>query len=228
MMQGDAKVMAGNGVPWDPNKHYQDVAIAERYDRERFSSVAGRVFNRLERSVLRAAFADVPRTARVLDLPCGTGRLAETLLQEGFRVEGADISAAMLEVARRKLERFGPAFTTRVGDVRELAQRERGTYDVGLCARVLMHFPLAQQVEFLRSVATLVKGRVVFSQSLSTPYHRARRQLKRVLRHANPARYPITEDELRELLAGAGLREVRRLRLNRLVSEAVMVVTEHR
>jgi 2-polyprenyl-3-methyl-5-hydroxy-6-metoxy-1,4-benzoquinol methylase len=145
----------------------------------------------------------------------------------GYKVVGVDISAAMLEVARRKLQRFDGRFESRVGDVHELARAEQGTYDVALCARVLMHFPLAQQIEFLRSVATLARGRVVFSQSLSSPYQRMRRRVKRALRNAGPAAYPITEQELRELLRGAGLREVGRYRLNRVISEAMFVAAEH-
>ncbi len=214
-------------MDWDPTNHYKDVAVAERYDQERFSGLPGRVFNALERRALRRAFASTPRTLTVMDLPCGTGRLAATLLEEGFKVVGVDISAAMLAVAQRKLQRFGPGFRTRVGDVRELAQGEKGTYDVALCARVLMHFPLAQQTEFLRSVATLVKGTIVFSQSLSTPYQRMRRRVKNLLGNPPPAMYPITESQLRSLLQGAGLREVRRFRVSRLISEGMFVVAEH-
>ena len=214
-------------MDWDPVNHYKEVAVAERYDRERFSGISGRVFNALERRVIRRAFHAIPRTQTVLDLPCGTGRLAETLLADGFRVVGVDISAEMLHVAQRKLERFGERFQTRVGDARELARLERGTYDVALCARVLMHFPLEEQIEFLKSVATLTKGTVVFSQSLSTPYQRFRRRIKKILGNPQPAVYPITENDLKALLAGAGLREVRRLRLSRLLSEAACIVTEH-
>jgi 2-polyprenyl-3-methyl-5-hydroxy-6-metoxy-1,4-benzoquinol methylase len=214
-------------MDWDPVNHYKEVAVAERYDRERFSGVAGRVFNALERRVISRAFRPIPRDQTVLDLPCGTGRLAETLLADGFHVVGVDISGAMLDVARRKLERFGSRFETRVGDVHELARTERKTYDVALCARILMHFPLEEQIRFLRSVAALTRGTVIFSQSLSTPYQRFRRQIKKVLRNPLPAAYPITTRELETLLDGAGLREVRRLRLSPLISEAACIVTEH-
>jgi 2-polyprenyl-3-methyl-5-hydroxy-6-metoxy-1,4-benzoquinol methylase len=214
-------------MDWDPINHYKDVAVAERYDRERFSGLPGRVFNALERRMLRRAFAPIARSQKVMDLPCGTGRLAETLLEDGFHVVGIDISAPMLEVAQRKLQRFGSGFQTRVGDVRDLAKGERASYDVALCARVLMHFPLEQQIEFLRCVAVLTKGTVVFSQSLSTPYQRMRRRVKKLLGHAAPAMYPITETQLKSLLSGAGLREVRRFRLSRPISEAILVVSEH-
>jgi len=214
-------------MDWDPVTHYQEVAIAERYDRERFSSISGRVFNSLEKSVIRAAFRDVPKTARILDLPCGTGRLASALLESGFSVEGVDISAAMLDVAKRKLHSFGDRFTTRVADVHELAKAEPKRYDAALCARVLMHFPLDEQTAFLKSVAQLTKGTVVLTQSLSSPYQRFRRSVKKLIGNQPPANYPLTEDDLASLLRGAGLREVRRLRLAALISEAMVVITEH-
>ena len=211
---------------WDPTTHYKNTAVAERYDRERFSSIPGRVFNSLEKRCVRKAFADLPRGAALLDVPCGTGRFAQVLLDEGFLVAGVDISAAMLEVARRKLEGHGPRFGTRVADVRDLAKAEPKRYDAALCARVLMHFPLAEQITFLASVAELTKGRVVFSQSLDTPYQRLRRRMKRLLGNQPPAAHPICERDLAKLLAGAGLREVARLRPMALLSEAIYVIAE--
>ena len=35
---------------WNPTTHYKDVAVAERYDRERFSRLSGRVFNEIGRA----------------------------------------------------------------------------------------------------------------------------------------------------------------------------------
>src|SRR5689334_7578524 len=84
---------------WNANAHYQDEKVASEYDAVRFSSVAGRVFNTLERNAVVSAFASLPRGARIADIPCGTGRLAEPLLEAGFRVHGMDISAQMLGVA---------------------------------------------------------------------------------------------------------------------------------
>lgn len=214
-------------MDWNPTTHYKDRGVAERYDNQRFSGLAGRVFNGLERAALCRAFIGTPRSAVLMDLPCGTGRLAETLLEQGFHVVGIDISAAMLHVAQRRLDRFGARFETVMSDVNELARNRRGIYDVALCARVLMHFPLEQQIEFLKSVALLTKGTVVFSQSLSTPYQRLRRKIKRFLGNQTPAMHPVTESELRELLAGASLREVRRHRVASLISEGMFVVAEH-
>jgi 2-polyprenyl-3-methyl-5-hydroxy-6-metoxy-1,4-benzoquinol methylase len=214
-------------MDWDPTTHYQTERVAESYDRERFSSLAGRIFNALEKYNIRRAFAAVPRGAVLLDLPCGTGRLAEVLLEDGFTVVGVDISPDMLRVAQRKLQRFGGSFKTQVGDVRELARQERERYDAALCARVLMHFPLDEQITFLKGVALLVKGKVIITHSLSTPYQRLRRLAKRWLGYQPPVLYPVTGAELRRLLAGAGLVEVKRLRPFPLLTEEVIVIAEH-
>ena len=66
-------------MEWNPTTHYKDIAVAERYDRERFSRLSGRVFNALEKRAVRRAFRSVDRSSVIADLPCGTGRLAETL-----------------------------------------------------------------------------------------------------------------------------------------------------
>ena len=213
-------------LTWDPTVHYKDVDVAQRYDDERFARLTGRLFNALEKAYIARAFANVPAGARILDLPCGTGRLAEVLLDRGLDVHGVDISPAMLEVARRKLARFGTRFSTQVADVRDLAGGAAETFEAGMCARVLMHFPLAQQIEFLAGVAALVRGPLVITHSLSTPYHRFRRDAKRWIGNPPSAGYPITNAELERLLAGARLRELRRLRPSRLITEEIIVVAE--
>jgi 2-polyprenyl-3-methyl-5-hydroxy-6-metoxy-1,4-benzoquinol methylase len=214
-------------MDWDPVSHYKDVAVAERYDRERFSRMTGRIFNALEKRAVRKAFrGSEPRPTLIADVPCGTGRLAEALLEDGYSIAGIDISPAMLDVAKRKLERFGSRFRTKVADVRDLAIVEPRAYDAALCARVLMHFQLEDQIRFLTSVAALSKRIVVFSQSLSTPYQRLRRRLKRLIGNPPSASYPITETELAQLLRGSNLRELSRVRVESLISEVVYIVAE--
>jgi 2-polyprenyl-3-methyl-5-hydroxy-6-metoxy-1,4-benzoquinol methylase len=214
-------------MEWDPVTHYQDIAVAERYDRERFSRLTGRIFNALEKRAVRKAFGgSEPRAKVIVDIPCGTGRLAEALLEDGYDIVGIDISPAMLDVAKRKLQRFGNRFRTKVGDVKDVARREPLAYDGALCARVLMHFPLDDQIQFLKSVGALSRGSVVFSQSLSTPYQRLRRSIKRLIGNPPPANFPITESQLALLLRGANLKEVRRVRVASLISEGAYIVAE--
>lgn len=62
--------------------------------------------------------------ARVLDLACGTGRIAVPLAARGFAVSGLDISNRVLEEARAA----GPELDFRQGDMRELPWPE-GSFD---------------------------------------------------------------------------------------------------
>lgn len=208
---------------WNPNEHYKSHTVAVAYDAARFSSLPGRVFNRWEQRVVEKCFKDVKKSALLVDVPCGTGRLAERLLEAGYRVHGVDISGEMLNVARQRLQRFGGTFTCEIGDARN-ATANTSAYDGALCARVLMHFPLEQQISFLAGVARLGAPVVVINHSLDSPYQRFRRAIKRLLGHQPPARFPITRRDIRALLRGAGLREVRRYRLLPLISEAIYIV----
>ncbi|HKO88070.1 MAG TPA: methyltransferase domain-containing protein [Burkholderiales bacterium] len=218
--------MDNKRLNWDPVTHYQDTEIARRYDKERFSRLTGRIFHRLECHFISRAFKSMPRGGKIIDVPCGTGRLAEVLLEDGYKIVGVDISAPMLTVASERLARFGDRFEPQVADVRQM-ELPAQAYDAALCARVLMHFPLAEQISFLKSVAKLTRGPVVLTQSLSTPYQRFRRRMKRLIGNPAPAGYPITNKELATLLQESGLREVKRFRPMALITEEIIVVAEH-
>ena len=58
----------------------------------------------------------------ILELACGTGRVALPLAREGYQVTGIDVSSAMLEIARHKVDNEGLAgrVTLVEQDMREL------------------------------------------------------------------------------------------------------------
>jgi len=211
---------------WDPNSFYRDAEVAANYDRERFSSLAGAVYVWLERRALLRALREVPKGTQILDLPCGTGRLAEVLLEAGYRVVGADVSAEMLDVAKNRLKRFGELFSWEIRDAHRSSAADH-KYAAALCARVLMHFPLEEQISFLKGVAASSKKYVIITHSFDSPYQRARRCAKRVIVGTkSPAAYPVNSANIRDLLSHSGLRELRRIRLTRLLSEAIIIVAE--
>ena len=71
-----------------------------------------------ERTELEVDFvaSQIRPAGRVLDVPCGTGRVAVPLAERGFTVAGLDISEAVLAVAREA----DPGIDFRHGDMREL------------------------------------------------------------------------------------------------------------
>jgi 2-polyprenyl-3-methyl-5-hydroxy-6-metoxy-1,4-benzoquinol methylase len=210
----------------DPSTEYQDQALAERYDKVRFSSGTGYFINNREQQFVRRTFKGLPTGAAIVDLPCGTGRLSIPLLEDGYRVVGADISPAMLNVAKQKLKEFGDQFTTEVIDAHNLSQLGI-VFQGAVCARIFVHMPFEEQVAFLKAVADNTDGPIIITHSINTPWMRLRRSIKRLLgHHGTPARYTVTNTDLRRLLTEAGLREKERFSPIPLISEAVMVVAE--
>jgi SAM-dependent methyltransferase len=73
----------------------------------------------------------LPAGARVLDAPCGEGRIARELARRGHRVTGVDITPAFLREAERKARREGLEIEWVEGDMRKPPGRAR--YDLVLC-----------------------------------------------------------------------------------------------
>jgi SAM-dependent methyltransferase len=77
------------------------------------------------------ARAGIGPGARVLDAPCGHGRLAVRLAQQGFAVTGIDNSTRFLDVARAESARLGVAVELVEGDLRALPVD--GPFDAVVC-----------------------------------------------------------------------------------------------
>jgi ubiquinone/menaquinone biosynthesis C-methylase UbiE len=74
---------------------------------------------------------ELPRGARVLDAPCGTGRLSRRLAAAGLEVTGVDLSAAYLDLARAQPPGPGPGVSYIRGDLRQLPTS--GPFDAVVC-----------------------------------------------------------------------------------------------
>lgn len=102
---------------------------------------------------------------KILDVGCGNARDILPLVAAGARVVGVDISAGMVEEARRGLAAAGIAgVELRVGDCTQLEFPD-GEFDKVLCSEVIEHIPDAPKA--LREIWRVLKpgGRLV----LSTP-----------------------------------------------------------
>ena len=99
-MVTDAITPAGGGLKASYDRE------ASQYDERRYHSAEGRLFSELETQVLRS-WLDVGPSARVLDVPAGTGRFSLALAETGATVVGADISANMLQKAAEKTRAGG-------------------------------------------------------------------------------------------------------------------------
>lgn len=74
------------------------------YDKKRFSSSQGKLFNELEKENLNNALTYIPQTANILEIGCGTGRFALETLNKGFdKVHCIDLSFPMLKETKSKV-----------------------------------------------------------------------------------------------------------------------------
>lgn len=97
-------------------------AVPQIYDRAAAAWDGARGRGLVERPWIDRAVAGLKPGAPVLDLGAGTGEpIAAFLVTLGLAVTGLDIAPAMVRVARERV----PAASWEVGDMRQLARRER-------------------------------------------------------------------------------------------------------
>ena len=110
---------------------------------------------------------DLSAGARVLDVPCGSGRLALEMAAWGYQVTGIDQSAELVAVAKREAAARDLEVELRQGDMRSLP--EDGSYDGAICLwNSFGYFDDAGNLEFLRAVSRSLKpgGRLVMDTPL--------------------------------------------------------------
>jgi ubiquinone/menaquinone biosynthesis C-methylase UbiE len=211
----------------DVKQNYQDEQVARSYDRERFSDPVGRAFDALEKralkKVLKSVVREVPRPS-VLDIPCGTGRITELLLEQGLAVVGGDISLEMIEVAAGRCARFGGRVSFLRLDLDALAG-EDGSYDLVSCIRLFHHLGTEVRGRMLRELSRVSRRYVLINVSYSSPFYRLRRRLKRGLGLGVSAS-SSTKEEIRRETSAAGLKVVDFRYVARFGSEDVILLLE--
>jgi demethylmenaquinone methyltransferase/2-methoxy-6-polyprenyl-1,4-benzoquinol methylase/ArsR family transcriptional regulator len=91
----------------------------------------------VEAAILAAARDGAPRVRRLLDIGCGAGRMLELLAPDAESALGVDLSAAMLGVARARVEQAGLRNVhLRQGDIYALPV-ERESADLAVLHQVL-------------------------------------------------------------------------------------------
>lgn len=192
---------------------------AERYERRRYGSLGRRINLWLTERALARALAGVPVGGLILDAPCGTGILSAFLRGRGFRVIGADISPAMLAVARRR----GAA----LGHVRadlEQPPCPAGSVDAVVSSRFMMHLPSDTRTRVLHTLAELARGPVVATVCHPYTWKSFQRAVRRALGGKAKRSPRLTRRELAEEAAGAGLRLERVIPVLPVLSEVWVVV----
>jgi len=192
---------------------------ARRYERRRYGGLVRQMNLRLLERALARGLAGVDGRRPVLDAPCGTGILAGFLRGRGYRVVGADVSPAMLEVARGREDAIGY-----VRADLESPPWRAGTFGAVVSSRFLMHLPAATRPRMLRALAEAADGPLVATVCHPYTLKSFGRAVRRAfgLRAKRPPR--LTRRALEAEVAAAGLRLERVIPVLPLLSEVWVVV----
>ena len=108
----------------------------------------------------------LPPGARILDAPCGEGRIARELAAKGHQLTGVDIAQDFVEEAQTKAKQRGLAIAFEQWDVRSL--RFVADFDGAICwGNSFGYFDDAGNAAMLQSLACALKpgGRLVLDAS---------------------------------------------------------------
>jgi len=224
--------MVGDGAPLSQSqeRRYQDCTFAKRYQAAYTGSFPLRTFATwiiaaLERHhVARALRECRPPPAALLDVPCGTGKLAKVLAALETQVVGADISMAMMECARGayRTSRFN-GFVR--GSVEQLPFHT-GAFDTVVSLRLMHLLSPGSRQSALKELARVTSRFVIVSFGVVGSFQLIRLKIRRAIFRSISTPYPIRLADLRIEIEAAGLHIVRWRRILPILSCEYLLTLE--
>lgn len=180
---------------------YRSASGATAYRNKYRGSLSRRLSNRRELSIVAKALARAQTKGRVLDCPCGAGRLTPTLLAHAEHVTCVDMSDSMVAEARDALAPHGERVGFAVASALDLPF-EDSTFDTAVCHRLIHHMETAdERAGVFRELARVAKRRVICSFSDDSTW-KARSQRRRGV---SRRRYPLQPDQFQSEVRAHGL-----------------------
>jgi len=210
----------------DVSVRYQNRDVATIYDRHRYESPIGRYKNWWLKRQLARLVAAVPPGGLVLDLPCGTGRIDNWLLEAPVRVIASDISAEMLDVARQKVRPTAGWLGFMRAEAGRLPFRS-GSIEGVFSIRFFHLLDQPVRLAALSEMARVAKGWVVIEYGrMETPIKAAKRVIMRwTTGRVEQGR--MSQAQLAEEFHKCGLVIDHTIYLNRWLSGSILVRGRH-
>ncbi len=148
--------------------------------------------DRREKACILDCLNAIPAGSKVLDLPCGTGRMTKLLLERGYRVTSADASEAMLARARENYAAYRSQHTQAPEvpfSLRDVLATGFGTdeFDGVSCIRLFHHFSESEtRRQALRELRRICRGPIVVTFLNSFALDRYSSWLKARIRRRKP------------------------------------------
>ncbi|MCC7424285.1 MAG: methyltransferase domain-containing protein [Planctomycetaceae bacterium] len=175
--------------------------------------------DRRELGCIRRFVESLAPNSRILDLPCGTGRLTPLLLSRGLQVVGADGSEWMVNAAREQQHAHGDGVSAHsanpVFEVREALNTgyPKGAFDAIVCNRLFHHFREPEtRTAVLKEFGRICRGPILVSFFNSFALDAFRVRMKHWIRgKVATDRIPISLSTMRRDVGNAGMDVVAKL-----------------
>jgi ubiquinone/menaquinone biosynthesis C-methylase UbiE len=162
-----------------------------------------------ELRMIDRVFAEIPRQTKVLDCPCGGGRLTAHLAQKGYTVTGADVSEEMVNLSRALMAKHGLNCTIEPGDLEKLSYADR-SFDTVICFRLFHHFPEPGIRKLVISELCRASGRfVALSYFSPLSYTSVYRKVRAALGGKKPRKWATSLKEIEGYFAAHGFKLVK-------------------
>jgi ubiquinone/menaquinone biosynthesis C-methylase UbiE len=164
--------------------------------------------NEPEMALLEPALRLFVPGSKVLDAPCGAGRVSVRLCELGMRVTALDIAPAMIERTREKLRGFGAENRVTSGDLEHLDFPD-GAFEGAVCFRFFHHLPTPQlRQQVISELCRVSRRYVVMSFYHPVSLHNLKRYVQSRWLGRPQRRFPIAPRDLAALFARHSFRQV--------------------
>jgi SAM-dependent methyltransferase len=193
-------------------RHYQNVEVARRYAEGYCGPLTLR---RIPTKVIAAREVFCVAAAlrrcghgmrRVLDVPCGTGKLSALLCSHaGELLVGCDISAEMLSIARDPNARAGKKKVLFARADATALPYPDASFDCVVCLRLLHRIPPPIRLAIVKELARVSSHYLIVSFARETTWQKFRMRIRRFLTKSESCAFPASKEEISTLSALGGM-----------------------
>ena len=162
-----------------------------------------------EMKLVDRAFSLIPKTHRVLDLPCGGGRVTVHLGLQGYKMSSADLSDAMLAITRENVAKNGLKGAVEKQDIEKLSYADQH-FDSLISFRLFHHFPNPEiRQRAVSELCRIAKHFVAISYFSPASITLLKRNLRAALGKGKSDKHHTPLSEVKRYFAKAGFQFVK-------------------